>query len=62
MSLIITIHVLIDAYIMVISYFYLQSETSLVKAVELLAVLNIDLVFGALFSNFLENQVKFNEK
>ena len=62
MSLIITIQVLIDAYIMVISYFYLQSETSLVKAVELLAVLNIDLVFGALFSNFLENQVEFNEK
>ena len=62
MSLIITIQVLIDAYILVISYFYLQSETSLVKAVELLAVLNIDLVFGALFSNFLENQVEFNEK
>ena len=53
---------MIDAYILVISYFYLQSETSLVKAVELLAVLNIDLVFGALFSNFLENQVEFNEK
>ena len=62
MSLIITIQVLIDAYILVISYFYLQSETSLVKAVELLAVLNIDLVFGAFFSNFLENQVEFNEK
>ena len=53
MMLIITLQILMDTFVLILSYFYLgANKDPILRAIEILAIVNVDLVIGSRLQNF----------